>query len=217
MIVDSMTHEEVYQELARDRDSMTRWWRNQLTAIRRPMLKCTKFPYHIWREYTSPRKNHYLFFSRVFDKRMKMILTGIAVIHRSQHGITAYTNWLDDQKLISPMVILPHAWKRYAERTGTDKTGIDLLKHYFTNNPYGKDSHDQKVVARSVRYNGEEHLSNCVTEGVLLGQQQGDLFIAKTFITYDMCCGRQQQEFEGCKQQILTDREMYDEALKFYR
>lgn len=216
MIVDSMTHEEVYQELARDRDSMTRWWRHQLKELRRPMLKCTKFPYHIWREYTSPRKIHYLFFSRVFDKKMRGILTGIAVIRRTSEGMTIYTNWLADQKLISPMAFIPHVWKRYAERTGTDKTGIELLKHYFRNNPNGKDSHNQRAVGRSVRYNGEEHLANCVTEGVLLGQQQGDLFIAKTYITYDMCCGRQQEEFEGCKKQILTVKEMYEQAKRFY-
>ena len=216
MIVDSMTHEEVYQELERDREGMTRWWRHQLNDMRRPILKRTTFPCHVWREYTSPRKIHYLFFSRIFDKRMKRILTGIAAIRRTSEGMTIYTNWLQDQKLISPMIIIPHAWKRYAERTGTDKTGIDLVKHYFLNNPHGKDSHNQKVVGRSVRYNGEEHLANCVTEGVLLGQERGDMFIAKTFITYDMCCGRQQQEFEGCKRQILTDKEMYEQAKQFY-
>ena len=30
MIVDSMTHEEVYQELEREREAVTRWWRHQL-------------------------------------------------------------------------------------------------------------------------------------------------------------------------------------------
>ena len=202
--------------MARDRESMTRWWRHQLTDMRRPILKCTKFPYHIWREYTSPRKNRYMFFSRVFDKHMKAILTGIGVIHRTSEGMTVYTNWLQDQKLIAPMVFIPHVWKRYAERTGIDKTGIELVKHYFISNPHGKDSHNQHVVGRSVRYNGEDHLANCVTEGVLLGQQQGDLFIAKTFITYDMCCGRQQEEFDGCRNQILTDKELYEEARRFY-
>ena len=211
-----MTHEEVYAELARDREAVTTWWRHQLAGERRRALKWRQFPMHIWREYTSPRKNRYMFFSRVFDKHMKAILTGIGVIHRTSEGMTVYTNWLADQKLISPMVFIPHVWKRYAERTGIDKTGIDLVKHYFISNPHGKDSHNQKAIGRSVRYNGEDHLANCVTEGVLLGQQQGDLFIAKTFITYDMCCGRQQQEFEDCKRQLLTDREMYESARYFY-
>ena len=59
-------------------------------------------------------------------------------------------------------------------------------------------------------------MSCCVNDGVLLGQQYGEMFVARTFITYDMCTGLQQEEFEGCKRQILTDREMYDEARRFY-
>ena len=211
-----MTHEEVYQELERERDIVTRWWRHQLNDLRRRMLKCSKFPQCFWIEHTSPRRNKYIFFTRIFDKRMKAILTGIGVQRRTSEGTTIYTTWLDDQMLISPMVLLPHMWKRYAERAGVHLSGAELVKHYFLNNAHGADSHNQKVVGRSVRYNGEEHLACCVNDGVLLGQVQGNMFIAKTFITYDMCTGRQQEEFESQRKRILTDREMYDEARKQY-
>ena len=211
-----MTHAEVYQELAREREAVTTWWRHQLADQRRRALKCTRFPMHIWCEYTSARKNRYVFFSRVFDKRMKIILTGIAVIRHTSDGMTVYTTWLCDQRLISPMVLLPHMWKRYAERAKVDKHGIELIKHYFLNNPHGKDSDNQKVVGRSVRWNGEDHLSCCVTDGVLLGQDRDGLFIARTFITYEMCSGLQQQEFEAKRKDILTDDEMYKQAKIYY-
>ena len=212
-----MTHEEVYAELARDREAVTTWWRHQLYDQRRRALKCQQFPYHIWREYTSARKNRYLFFSRVFDKRMKTILTGIAVIRHTSDGMTVYTTWLSDHRLISPMVLTPHMWKRYAERAKVGKHGIELIKHYFLNNPHGKDSDNQRVVGRSVRWNGEDHLSCCVPDGVLLGQQHGDLYIVRTFITYDMTTGMQQAEFEDKRTKILTDREMYERAKMFYQ
>jgi len=211
-----MTHEEVYQELERDREAVTVWWRHQLDDQRRRALKCIRFPMHIWREYTSTRKNRYLFFSRVFDKRMKTILTGVAVIRYSSDGLTVYTTWLSDQRLISPMVLTPHMWKRYAERAKVDKRGIELIKHYFLNNPHGKHSENQKAVGRSVRWNGDNHLSCCVPEGVLLGQQHGELYIVRTFITYDMTTGMQHAEFEDKRSQIITDREMYDRARAFY-
>ena len=211
-----MTHEEVYQELEREREAVTVWWRHQLTDQRRRALKCRQFPFHIWKDYTSTRKNRYLFFSRVFDKRMRAILTGVVVIRHTSDGMTVYTTWLSDQRLISPMVLLPHTWKRYSERAKVVKHGIELIKHYFMNNPYGMDSDNQKVVGRSVRYNGEDHLSYCVTEGVMLGQMCGGLFIARTFITYDMCSGLQQQEFEDKRSQIITDRELYDRARVIY-
>ena len=67
-----------------------------------------------------------------------------------------------------------------------------------------------------MRWNGEVHLSCCVTDGVLLGQMCGNLFIVRTFITYDMCSGLQQQEFEACRGEIMSDREMYDHAKMFY-
>lgn len=216
MIVHTMTHAEVYQELERDREAMTTWWHHTLLNQRRRALKCTRFPLKMWFDYTSPRKNRYLFFTRIFDKRMKKILTGIAVVRRTAEGITIYTNWLQHQRLISPMVMTPHFWKRYAERANVQKSGVELVKHYFTENPFGKDTDNQKVVARSVRYNGEEHLSNCVPDGVLLGQVQGRLFIVRTFITYDMCSGLQSKEFEARRAEIVTDRQLYEEAKRFY-
>ena len=211
-----MTHEEVYQELEREREAVTRWWRHQLDDQRRRALKCTRFPMRIWREYTSTQKNRYLFFSRVFDKHMKIILTGVGVIRHTSDGLTVYTTWLSDQKLIAPMVLTPHMWKRYAERAHVEKHGMELVKHYFKSNPHGADSSNQKIVGRSVSWNGEDHLSCCVTDGVLLGQQYGRLFVARTFITYDMCSGLQQQEFEACRGKIMNDKEIYEHAKLFY-
>ena len=212
-----MTHEEVYQELEREREVVTTWWRHQLHDQRRRALKCTRFPMHIWREYTSARKNRYVFFSRVFNKRMKTILTGVAVILHTSEGLTVYTTWLSGQRLISPMVLTPHMWKRYAERAKVGEHGIELIKHYFLNNPHGMDSDNQRVVGRSVRWNGEDHLSCCVPEGVLLGQEFDKYYLVRTFITYDMTTGMQQQEFEDKRSQIITDRDMYERIKMFYQ
>lgn len=216
MIVDSMTHEEVYQELSRDRESISNWWHHKLVAQRRRVLKSTKFPLALWFEHVSPRHNRYLFFTRIFDKRMKVILTGIAAIHNGADGLTAYTTWLNKQKLISPMVLTPHMWKQYARRCGVNKTGIELIQHYFNRNPHGADSDNQKVVGRSVRYNGEDHLSCCVNEGILLGQQYGSTFVARTFITYDMTTGLQKEVFGEKRKEILTDIEMHAQAKIYY-
>ena len=211
-----MTHEEVYEELAREREAVTVWWRHQLDNNRRRVMKCQLFPMKIWRDYTSPRRNRYLFFSRVYDKRMRRILTGVAAIRHTSDGLTVYTTWMGDQKLISPMVLTPHMWKRYAERTATDLHGIDLVKHYFTHNPHGKDTDNQKIVGRSVRWNGEDHLSCCVSDGVLLGQEFDKYYLVRTFITYDMTSGLQQQEFETKRGEIMTDEDIYDRVKQFY-
>lgn len=216
MIVDSMTHEEVYVELERDRESISRWWWHQQQGRRRMVLKSKVFPLRIWQEHISARKNKYFFFTQIFEKRMREIITGVITLRRFPDGQCAYTNWLTGHKLISPMVILPHAFKRYSERCHVEKTGIDLIKHYFTHNSHGKDSTNQKAVGRSVRYAGMTHLSCCVPEGVLLGQLEGELFIVHTFITYDMCTGQQKVEFDGCRRLVLDDRELYETAKQYY-
>ncbi len=216
MIVESMTHAEVYKELERERESVTTWWRHNLWNQRRRVLKSTHFPLNLWFDYTSARKNRYLFFTRLFDKKMKRILTGVAVPRMMKDGMYVYTNWLADHKLIFPMVLMPHMFKRYSERVGVEKSGIDLVKHYFIHNSHGKDTRNNRVMAKSVRWNGEDHQACCVNDGVLLGQVVDGIYIVRTFITYDMCGGLQQQEFENCRSQILNDREMYDRANECY-
>ena len=85
------------------------------------------------------------------------------------------------------------------------------------NNPHGQDTDNQKVVGRSVRWNGEDHLSCCITDGVLLGQEFDKYYLVRTFITYDMTTGMQQREFDTQRAKIMTDREMYDRAMMFYQ
>lgn len=216
MIVESMTHAEVYKELEREREAVTTWWRCNLANQRRRVLKSNHFPLNLWFDYTSARKNRYLFFTRLFDKKMKRILTGIAVPRLTKDGLYVYTSWLADHKLIFPMVLMPHMFKRYSERVGVEKSGIDLVKHYFIHNSHGKDTRNNRVMAKSVRWNGEDHQACCVNDGVLLGQVVDGIYIVRTFITYDMCGGLQQQEFENCRSQILNDREMYDRAKECY-
>ena len=216
MIVESMIHAEVYKELEREREAVTTWWRCNLANQRRRVLKSTHFPLNLWFDYTSARKNRYLFFTRLFDKKMKRILTGIAVPRLTKDGLNVYTSWLADHKLIFPMVLTPHMFKRYSERAGVEKSGIDLVKHYFIHNLHGKDTRNNRVMAKSVRWNGEDHQACCVNDGVLLGQVVDGIYIVRTFITYDMCGGLQQQEFENCRSQILSDREMYDRAKECY-
>ena len=95
-----MTHSEVYRELERDRDTATTWWRHHLDTLRRPVLKARQLPLIHWADYTSPaRRIRYLFFTRIFDKRMRRLLTGVAVPHSTPEGTAVYTSWLSDQQL----------------------------------------------------------------------------------------------------------------------
>ena len=217
MIVDSMTHAEVYEELSRDRDAVSQWWQHTLSAQRRRVLKSTKFPLTLWFEHTTPRRIHYLIFTHIFDKRMKNIMTGLVVPRRTPDGWTTYTSCLSHQYMTTKMVLIPHVWKRYAERCGVEKTGIELIKHYYERNYSSRDSDNEKLVGRSVRWNGEEHRSCCVNDGVILGQLVDGIYIARTFITYNMTCGRQKVEFNGNRKRILNSRDIHDKLAFYYQ
>ena len=211
MIVDSMTHAEVYRELERDREGLTRWWQYQKEALRRPLLKSNSklFPVTRWYDHTSPRHIRYLVTFTSIDKRMIRTMLGIGALRRMPDGITLYTAWVGERCNIRKSVFIPHVWKRYAERCGVEKTGTDLIRHFFDNNNYNFSASNIHLFARSVRYNGEDHRAICVNEGVVLGHVVDGVFIARTFITYDMCGGLQLQELERFRQMMPETLEDY--------
>jgi len=47
-------------------------------------------------------------------------------------------------------------------------------------------------------------------------EQPYNIFVAHTFITYDMASGLQAEDFNAHRQQILSAREMYEQAREWY-
>ena len=195
-----MTHEEAYRELDRDRENLARWWKTQVDRLRRLMIKKdrTAFPVAYSYDYTTPRHIRYLVNAVIGDKRLKSFLTVCVALQ----GKTVYMMWFYDDNEVRPMVMLPHMWQRYAERMQFDEDHKNLVHKFFLRNFCGCGTRNQKVVSRSVRYNGEDHLAFCVDDGVLLGRMEGDIFVVKTFITYEMSCGRQEEEFTRLQHSI---------------
>lgn len=196
MIVPSMTDIEVFREIDRDRESVRRWVEHQLRARRREVLKCRTFPKRVWLEYTSQRMVRYLIGVNIFDKKMQWMAMVLLALRRTNEGMAVYNTWLSYDDSCPQAVMTPHMWKQYAKRAGIDKSGVELVKTFFERNQSCFETYNQKVVGRSVRYNGEKHLSGCVKDGVLLGQyHEGNIHVVRTFITYDMCTGLQGEAF----------------------
>ena len=211
-----MTHEEVFAELDKDRDNVARWYDHQSNEYRRRALKTQKFPVTWWLDYTSPRKNRYLIgvtcTRRNFDRFHGLT---ILALRREERGYSVYLSYIGEQTFIRKTVFLQHVFDRYAdpERGNVQKTGIDLIKHFADPQSNGHILNNQKLAGRSVRYNGRDHQFVAVNEGVLLGDVQDGIFIARTFITYEMATGRQHEEFAYAKNKV-TDLE---EEIRFVR
>lgn len=211
MIVDSMTHREVYDELDRDRDNVARWLEHRQHELRRRALKTQKFPVMWWLDYTSHRKNRYLICVKCTRRNYDRFhaLTIIA-LRKEERGYSVYLNHVSDFSIVRKTVLLQHVFDRYADpkRGNVQKTGLDLVRHFIEHHADGISLEDHRLAGRSVRYNGRDHKFLAIDCGVLLGDIEDGVFVARTFITYEMATGRQQEAFSYAKNRLLNMEDM---------
>ena len=214
MIVDSMTHTEVYRELEKDIDEVGKWWRGKRKVLVNIAKWTTKLPRTTWYEYESTRKNRYLVLSIITGHNYgDNSLTGVIALRKMERGYAVYISRFPWHRVVSPHVFLPHMFDQYAnpERGNVPKTGIDLIKYFMERNNYGEISKGDKFSGRSVRYKGRNNICKSVADGVLLGEIVDDIFIVHTFITYDMATGLQREEFEKNRGMIITNEELINQ------
>lgn len=208
MIVKSMTPEEVYNEIEKDLPNVEAWWRDVRKKVSRFALKLTKFPRAKWYEYKSHRLNRYIFRAFLYDR--KTLFTMILALQKADRGYAVYVTKLSWQNRTNKFAVLPHVFDRYAQRVGVKKEGVELVKHFFERNFHGEPSKDNMLSGKSVRYKGRDNLCLSMQEGVALGEMIDGIFVAHTFITYDMATGLQREEFERKRDGMPTDEEWLD-------
>ena len=220
MIVDSMTHSEVYKEIDKDMEELVMWWSGKRKMLKNIAKWTIKLPRTAWYEYTSTRKNRYLVMSIIMGRDYNNEgLTCLMALRKMDRGYAIYTSRFPWQRIANPHAILPHVFDQYhnPERGNVPKTGIELIKHFMEHNNHGQITTDDRFSGRSVRYKGRDNLCKCVTDGVLLGEVVDNIFVVHTFITYEMASGLQREEFDSKKEKILSQEEFvrqYKEAKK---
>lgn len=220
MIVQSMNPEEVYREIDKDMAEVTDWWSRKRKTLFNIAKWTVKLPRTTWYEYESSRKNRYLVLSIIMGRKYNdESMTGLMALQKMDKGFAVYVSKFPWQRIAAPHVFLPHVFDRYhdPDRGNVQKTGIELIKHFMERNSYGEISRGDKFSGRSVRYKGRDNLAKCVTDGVLLGEIVGDIFVAHTFITYDMATGLQREEFEKNKGMILSNEEIMRRAKESWK
>lgn len=206
-----MTPEEVYRELEKDVRDVGEWWKAKREMQVRIAKYTIKLPRTTWFEYTSKRKNRYLMMSVILGRKYNDdSFTCLLALQKADRGYAVYTTRLPWQHIAGYHAFMPHVFDQYAnpERGNVRKTGIELIKHFIERNSYGEVSRGDRFSGRSVRYKGRDNMAKCVTDGVLLGEIVGDIFVAHTFITYDMTGGLQREEFEKNRGMILSNEEI---------
>ena len=195
MIVDSMTHEEVYQELARDLPNLSRKMERSFKDNRRYALKqdSKKFPIPMVGHYTSPRRIKYGLIVILQRRSEKDFLHFAYTIRHTPNGNEVYICRTHDESTLAKMIFIPHALKRYAERSGNEHTGEDLVRSMLIRSYGHSMSSNQLIGAKSVRYKGDMLLTLCTREGAWLGKKEGDIYVVNTFISNDMMGGLQKE------------------------
>jgi len=219
MIVSAMTPEEVYKEIEKDQPELSDWWLKKREMQIRIAKYTIKLPRSTWFEFESKRRNRYLVISIIMGRNYNNDgLTSMVALQKMERGWAVYFTRFLWQRIATKEVILPHVFDRYADpdRGNVNKTGIELIKHFIERNACGEPVKGDKLSGRSVRYKGRDNLCACVKEGVLLGEMVNEIFVAHTFITYDMATGLQKEVFEQNKEKVLSHREVLDKMKKIY-
>lgn len=195
MIVDSMTRDEVYQELERDLGNFQRWVEHRMDECRRYALKQDRkrFPLFLTDKYISPRKIKYWLAVIPRKRDDRELLNFAFTIRHTQQGREVYVCRIHEDSNIAKSVYTPHAIKRYAERSCNNHTGDNLIMIMFARSYNCAMSRNQLIGAKSVRYKGDMLISLCTRDGAFLGKKEGDIYIMYTFITYDMMGGLQKE------------------------
>lgn len=212
MLVDSMTSEEVRNEVMSDVEAVMIKASYLKHTAKRVALKQTKFPCVYIIDWVSPRKNKWLIVFNLYRRNVHKGGAGVTgvCLQKYPKGYAAHRWCIDKYKTSFVSTYLPHFFDRYAERMNIDKTGIDLIKHFICKNISGQQDYTSELSGIQSRDGNVVHV--CHSEGIAMGEEPHALHqIFKTFITYEMAKGKQLDVFIQKKNSIPDELTFHKE------
>lgn len=184
MITRTMNAEELDREMLADKPNVENYILSKLDRVKR-FIK-TRTPFRYYSTFNTKRKNKWMIVWSYTGRDYKNVYSFPVSLLETPEGVYACTMVFGEQAHFS--IYVPHFFSRYALRCGVDKSGIELIAHYFYNNlDYSYIHHYEKGAEH-------EHLVEQVTrEGVAFGffYDNGIGMLYRTFITLEMAKGEQ--------------------------
>ena len=196
MLVDSMTFDEVRKEVMSEYDTMLRIAYYRKKSAEHFAKRQTKFPCVYLTEWMSPKKNRWLIMYILFKRNTHKGKAGImgCCFQKYPKGFALHQTALNYNKDVYITTYLPHFFERYAERMHVDKTGVDLIKHFYRHNHAADNDTTQELSGKGSRTDNSIHM--CFDEGIGMGEYLNfEHVVLKTFVTYDMTSGEQKEVF----------------------
>ncbi|HBG40249.1 MAG TPA: hypothetical protein DDW85_02395 [Porphyromonadaceae bacterium] len=205
MIVYGMNEKEVSDEVLRDLKNVYRYEDAKRNKFRRRVLKATTFPVYYCYTYISPLKNKWVVILEARNKNevLDKCRVTFSATYNTPHGIySILVTFIDGRPVLC--FYPPHFFRRYKERSGKDKTGIDLIVDYFTYNSGCLFRAIDKVI------DNETYISEVfgtINGGIVLGLMTSENnFLLKTFVSVEMLKGSQIEDYmkgESIRNEIL--------------
>lgn len=157
--------------------------------------KSKMFPVYLHAHVKTKRKNDWIILIEAKNKRYIGDDCLITFVSHFDYGAGRYAMlWTAYQGTPIHIIFTPHFFSRFAERVGINLSGIDLIHRYFKKNP----SYCFNTVSDFFGNMQKINVYGSTTEGVAMGVQlntKHNIILFRTFITYDMCKGKQIEDF----------------------
>lgn len=189
MIVETMSHEEVAQEIIYDFPIVHRKAQYVLDKIKRDLIKSKKFPFLKIYEYVSPSKNKWLFVINVISKKEHHI--NCTNYHYTNIGFRA-CYYMSDGTSDKIAFFNGHFFARYAERKNLNIVDpLEKVKNFLLTNRY---------VSFKKQKGDDLKIVGIINDGMVFGRKiTPTIAIFNTFITPEMMSEEQAAIFKLIK------------------
>lgn len=211
MYTSSMTVEDMVREFSNELPQMIDVCDSKQPHVDRIILKSKTMPVYVHTSYTSKKGNVCLILWEAKNKKYvgdNSLVTLVSVMHMPTGRYAIMWSTVNGVPLYT--IFTPHFFSRFAQRAGIQLSGVDLIRRYFKlNHSFGYNE------SREV-FDGKEktNIYGSTEEGIAMGAKlytESNVFLFKTFITYDMCKGEQIEDFARADD---IRRELHDDATK---
>ena len=209
MYTATMTADELVKEFTADLPQVVSLSDIKQLKADKIIRKSKTFPVYLHAHVKTKRKNDWMILLEAKSNKYVGDNCLISLISHFDVGAGRYAIfWTSYQSTPVHIIFTPHFFSRFAERVGVNLTGVELIHRYFKKNSSYGFSYVSDFFGNMQKIN----VYGSTTEGVAMGVQlntEHNIILFRTFITYDMCKGRQIEDFARADK---IRKEMHEET-----
>ena len=195
MYTASMTADELVNEFTADLPQVISVSDAKQIKADKIIKKSKMFPVYLHAYLKTKRKNDWMILLEAKNNKYVGDDCLISLISHFDVGAGRHAMfWTSYQGNPIHIIFTPHFFSRFAERVNINLTGVELIHRYFKKNPSYGFSTASDYFGNMQKINVYGSTSEGIALGVRLNTKH-NIILFRTFITYDMCKGKQIDDF----------------------